>query len=65
MPNIIRGETARLRRENDRLKRELGEKNIRIEEIEAALVELGELYAEQDDAIVELAGLIDEQQGGE
>ncbi len=31
-----------------------------IEELSGALVELGELYAEQDDALVELAGLIEE-----
>ena len=30
------------------------------EDIMAALVELGELFAEQDDALVELAGLIEE-----
>ena len=32
-----------------------------IEDVMSALAELGELFAEQDDAIVELAGLIEDQ----
>lgn len=32
----------------------------RAADIEAALVELGELFAEQDDALVELASLLEE-----
>ena len=56
MGNVIRGEAARLRRENDRLRAALNEKTM---ETEAALCELAELFAEQDDAIVELAELIE------
>ncbi len=32
-----------------------------IDDVMSALAELGELFAEQDDAIVELAGLIEDQ----
>lgn len=58
MLKIIRSDIARLQRENDRLKRELAEKT---EDVESALVELAGLYAEQDDAIVELAEIIGEE----
>lgn len=33
---------------------------VNIEDITSALVELGELFAEQDDALVELAGMMEE-----
>lgn len=44
--------------EINRLKQELTAEKQRNDDCEAALVELAELAAEQDDAIVELAGLI-------
>lgn len=47
-------------RENDRLRIRLGEEQARRDELETAVVELAELYAEQDDALVELAGMIEE-----
>ena len=59
MCKIIRGKTAQLVRENQRLQRELNEKT---ETLENAVVELAELYAEQDDALVELAELIVEEE---
>ena len=34
---------------------------INVEDLMAAVVELGELFAEQDDALVELAGMITEE----
>lgn len=46
--------------EINRLSAELAAEKTRNAEIEDALVELGELYAEQDDALVELAGMIEE-----
>jgi len=46
--------------EINRLGAELAAEKARNAEIEDALVELGELYAEQDDALVELAGMIEE-----
>lgn len=46
----------------NRMAGELEQERVRNSELETALVELAELYAEQDDAIVELAGLIE---GGE
>lgn len=55
---IIRGESASLRRENDRLKAELAEEQEKRAELEEAVIELGGLFAEQDDAIVELAEMI-------
>ena len=58
MGDVIRGEAARLRRENDRLKAALCEKT---KETETALCELAELFAQQDDAIVELAQLMEEE----
>ena len=58
MCRIIRGETARLVRENDRLKANLVEERERRTELEDAVLELAELYAEQDDALVELAEII-------
>ncbi len=36
------------------------ENSVNIEDLTSALVELGELFAAQDDALVELAGLIEE-----
>ena len=59
---IIRGDSARLTRENDRLKAELAEERERRAELEDAVLELGNLYADQDDAIVELAELIIEEE---
>ena len=56
MCKFLRGNEAKLWRENEALKRKLNEKT---EVIESALVELGELFAEQDDAIIELAGLVE------
>lgn len=50
-PLEAEGQINRLKAENEQLKR----KN---EDAENALVELAELYAEQDDALVELAELI-------
>ena len=50
---------VRDRAEMERLRAELAKQTQRADEAEAALVELAELYAEQDDAIVELAGLIE------
>ncbi len=44
--------------EINRLKQELEAEKQRNDDCEAALVELAELAAEQDDALVELAGLV-------
>ena len=60
MGKILRTDVARLMRENDRLRIRLGEEQARRDELETAVVELAELYAEQDDALVELAGIIEE-----
>ena len=60
MGKILRTDVARLMRENDRLRIRLGEEQARRDELENAVVELAELYAEQDDALVELAGMIEE-----
>lgn len=60
MGKILRTDVARLIRENDRLRIRLGEEQARRDELETAVVELAELYAEQDDALVELAGMIEE-----
>lgn len=60
MGKILRTDVARLIRENDRLRIKLGEEQARRDELETAVVELAELYAEQDDALVELAGMIEE-----
>ena len=51
-----------LRKEGEinKLKTELTQQKLRNDDMEGALVELAELYAEQDDAIVELAGMIEE-----
>ena len=57
---IIRGESARLTRENDRLKAQLNEERQNRLDLEDAVMELGELFAEQDDALVELAEIITE-----
>lgn len=54
---IVHEDIARLQRENDRLRRQLNEQN---EEFQSALIELAELFAAQDDAIVELAALIED-----
>lgn len=60
MTKIVRNDIAKLIRENDRLRIRLGEEQVRRDELETAVVELAELYAEQDDALVELAGMIEE-----
>ena len=57
MFGILNRDVARLMRENDRLKAELREQK---DVTESALVELAELFAEQDDALVELAEIISE-----
>lgn len=57
---IIRGEAARLTRENDRLKSQLNEERQNRLDLEDAVMELGELFAEQDDALVELAEIVTE-----
>lgn len=58
--SVIRGAAAKLTRENNRLKMQLtGERERRVE-LEDAVLELGNLYADQDDALVELAGMIEE-----
>ena len=46
--------------ELNRLNTELEEERQKNAELEDAVIELGELYAEQDDALVELAGMIEE-----
>ena len=46
--------------EINRLNAELEAEKQHNTELEDAIVELGALYAEQDDAIVELAGMIEE-----
>ena len=51
---------TREQRQIEMLQRLLAEQKQRNDDAESALVELAELYAEQDDAIVELAGLIGE-----
>ena len=58
MIKIIRGKTAKLLRECERLRAELNEEKARANDAEAALVELADLAAAQDDAIVELAEMI-------
>ena len=47
-------------RKIETLQRLLAEQKQRNDDAESALVELAELYAAQDDAIVELAGLMEE-----
>lgn len=59
MGRIMSGELAKLWRETQQNKRDL---NVNTRSIEDALVELGEMLAEQDDALVELAGLIEEEE---
>lgn len=44
----------------DQIKADLAREKQHSADLESALVELAELYAEQDDAIVELAGMIEE-----
>ena len=58
MIRIIKGMTAKLLRENDRIKMELNAEKQRNDEMETALVELAELFAEQDDALVEIAEIV-------
>lgn len=58
--SVIRGAAAKLTRENNRLKMQLTEERERRVELEDAVLELGNLYADQDDALVELAGMIEE-----
>ena len=55
---IIRGASADLVRENQKLAAQLNEERQRRDELETAVIELGELFAEQDDALVELAEII-------
>ena len=59
MIKIITGKTAKILRDCERLKAELNDEKTRNDDIETALVELADLAAEQDDAIVELAGLLE------
>lgn len=61
MSEIIRGASAKLKRENDRLRAQLAAEQTRRTELEDAVLELAGLYAEQDDALVELAGLMEEE----
>lgn len=58
MKNVIRGEEAKLLRENNRLKHQLEAEKERRTELEDAVLELAELYSEQDDALVELAEIL-------
>lgn len=46
--------------EINRLNKELEEERQKNDDLEDAVVELGELFGEQDDALVELAGMIEE-----
>ena len=57
---VIRGAAAKRTRENNRLRMELTEERERRTELEDAVLELGNLYADQDDALVELAEMIEE-----
>lgn len=57
---IIKGAAAKLTRDNTRLRMQLTEEQERRAELETAVVELADLFAEQDDALVELAGMIEE-----
>ena len=57
---IVKGPAAELIRENTKLKMQLAEERQARADLEDAVMELGELFAEQDDALVELAGLIEE-----
>lgn len=50
------------RAELEGLRRELATEKQRNDDLESALVELGTLFAEQDDAIVEIGELITEQE---
>lgn len=56
MGKILKPEVAELWRDVDRFKRASTEENGTLED---ALVELGEMLAEQDDALIELAGIIE------
>ena len=55
---LLRGAEAKLFRENEALKRKIAEEQLRRTELEDAVIELGSLFAEQDDALVELAEMI-------
>lgn len=57
---IARGATADLIRENTQLKANLNYQKVLRQELENAVIELGELFAEQEDALVELAELMEE-----
>lgn len=57
---IIRGTAAKLVRKNDRLQMQLEDERQQRIDLEDAVIELGELAAEQDDALVELAEIIEE-----
>lgn len=56
---VVRDTTAKLIRENQRLRTALAEERERRLELEDAVLELGTLYAEQDDALVELAEMME------
>lgn len=56
---VVRDTTAKLIRENQRLRTALAEERERRSELEEAVLELGTLYAEQDDALVELAEMME------
>lgn len=56
---VIRADMAKLVRENQRLRTALAEERERRSELEDAVLELGMLYAEQDDALVELAEMME------
>lgn len=60
MNKIVKGTTAVLVRENTQLKANLNYQKMLRQELENAVIELGELFAEQEDALVELAGLMEE-----
>ena len=60
MNKIVRSATADLVRENTQLKANLNYQKVLRQELENAVIELGELFAEQEDALVELAGLMEE-----
>ena len=59
MANLIRGEEAKLFRKNNQLKQQLEAERERRIELEDAVIELAQLYSEQDDALVELASIIE------
>ena len=60
MSKVIRNVKAELMRKCERLEIVKNEERKRNDDIEAALVELAELAAAQDDALVEIAEIISE-----